>query len=444
MTALAPIFVSAEVRRATSDEAWLEALLDAEQALAAAEARVGIIPGDAARAIAAACRAEQFDLADLLEQGRGPGNPVEPLVRALREQVGGEAADFVHRGATSQDILDTAAMLVSRRTVELILGDLAGLAAAAADHAERHARSVMVARTLLQQASVTTFGYKAACWLAGALEAHAELLRVSSQRLAVQLGGAVGTLSAFGDRGTELLTAFADEIGLARPLLPWHTERSRLAELAGALQLAAGAASKIALDVALLAQTEVGEVREGVGGVSSTLPHKQNPIRSTIAIACARGVEAAVPLLHTGLHEHERAIGAWHAEWAALSDALALTGGAVASAREVLDGLEVDTTRMRANLDASNGLVLAERLSFVLAEKLGRGEAQRIVGDAVANVARTGHSLRDELAGDDRAGLSSSDLDEAFEPSTYLGSAVELVESVLARYRSVSERAPAS
>jgi 3-carboxy-cis,cis-muconate cycloisomerase len=435
MTTFAPIFVPATLREATSDAAWLQAMLQAERALALAESRLGIIPADAAASIAASCRSELFDIEELAEQGRGAGNPVEPLVRALRERVGGEAADFVHWGATSQDILDTAAMLVSRRAVDLILDELEGVAGCAATLAERHARTPMVARTLLQQAVPTTFGYKAATWLAGVLHARGALTSIRDDRLAAQLGGAAGTLAPFGDDGIALVEAFAHELQLECPVAPWHSDRSRMAELGAALELAAGAVAKIALDVALLAQTEVGEAREGDGGLSSTMPQKRNPIRSVVTIASARGVHAVASLLRTGTaHEHERAVGGWHAEWSALSDALALTGGAAASARELLSGLELDTERMRSNLDASKGLVMAERLTFLLAERLGRGEAQRLVADAAAR-ARDGHSFPEELLGDGRVSLSPSELDAALDPAGYLGSAPELVASILKRYR---------
>jgi 3-carboxy-cis,cis-muconate cycloisomerase len=436
VTTFAPIFVPTAFREATSDTAWLEGMLEAERALAVAESRLGLIPSDAAAAIADSCRPEAFDIAELAEQGRAPGNPVEPLVRALRERVGGEAAEFVHSGATSQDILDTAAMLVSRRAVDLILAELDGVAAGAATLAETHARTPMAARTLLQHAVPTTFGYKAAGWLVGVLDARARLAAVRDERLAAQLGGAAGTLAAFGDDGIALVEAFADELQLATPVAPWHGDRSRIAELGAALELAAGAVSKIALDVTLLAQTEVAELREGEGGVSSTMPQKRNPIRSVVTIACARGVHAAATLLRSSAgYEHERAVGAWHAEWGALSEALALTGGAAASARELLAGLEVDTERMRWNLDASDGLVLAERLSFLLAERLGRREATQLVSDAAGRARDGGRSLRQELLADERVSLSPSELDAALDPASYLGSAPELVAAILARYR---------
>jgi 3-carboxy-cis,cis-muconate cycloisomerase len=268
-------------------------------------------------------------------------------VRALRQQVGGEHARKVHHGATSQDVLDTAAMLVAQEARRLIVAELDGATAEAARLADEHRATPMAARTLLQQAVPTTFGYKAAGWLAGLLDA---LDALESVALPAQLGGAAGTLAAFGERGPDVLTLFATEVGLAEPLVPWHTRRTPVAGLAAALASAARAAAKIGLDVVLLAQTEVGELREAPGGGSSTMPHKRNPARAVLARACARAALAQATLLSDGEHEHERAAGAWQAEWGALSDALALTGGALAAARECLAGLEVDTARMRANM----------------------------------------------------------------------------------------------
>jgi 3-carboxy-cis,cis-muconate cycloisomerase len=337
-----PLFVPPALREAVSDEAWLRALLEAERALAAVEARAGVITQEAADAVADACHGE-FDMSVLIEKGRGVGNPVEPLVRVLRE-----SAPKVHWGATSQDILDTAAALVAREATALIGEEMQVLADACADLAKRHRGTVMPARTLLQQAVPTTFGLKAASWAVGVVHARQRLV---AARLPAQLGGAGGTLAALGDRGIEVLRAYADELDLSEPVLPWHTRRLPLAELGAALSVAAGFLAKIALDVELLAQTEVGEVRESGDGGSSTMPHKRNPVGSTLARACALRAQAAAGVLLGALpQEHERAAGAWHAEWGALSDALAFTGGAAVRMRETLEGLEVDAERMRANI----------------------------------------------------------------------------------------------
>jgi 3-carboxy-cis,cis-muconate cycloisomerase len=342
------IFVPAPLREALSDEAWLQALLDVERALAAVNARAGLIPEEAARAIAEACRAESFDPAAIADEGRLPGNPVEPLVGALRETVGGEAAKHVHHGATSQDILDTAAMLVSRAALGAILASLDAVASACAGLAEAHRSTPMIGRTLLQQAVPTTFGLKAAGWLLGVLAARTDLGFVREERLAAQLGGPAGTLDP------ELSKLLAEELELTAPVVPWHTNRVRIAELGAALGIAAGAAAKIGVDVGLLSQNEVGEVSEAEGGASSAMPHKRNPIGSLLAVACARQAQAQAGVLSGSLiQEHERAFGAWHAEWPALVGALGYTGGAVEGARRALNGLEVHEDRIRANLEAS-------------------------------------------------------------------------------------------
>ncbi|HEY6054907.1 MAG TPA: lyase family protein, partial [Gaiellaceae bacterium] len=303
------LFVPDALRAAVADEAWVRAMVEAERAL------LRVQFGEELPAV-------ELDAEELARDGRRVGNPVEPLVRRLRE-----SSEHVHHGATSQDVLDTAAMLVARDAVALILEELERAAGECARLAETHRATVMPARTLLQQAVPTTFGLKAAGWLVGLCEARLDLSGVDFE---AQLGGAAGTLAAFGDGGIELLRRYADELGLAEPTLPWHAGRTRIAQLGASLDLAAGACAKIALDVELLAQTEVGEVREPAEGGSSTMPHKRNPVGSTLARACATGVHAAAGVLTGGVHEHERAAGAWHAEWKALSDALALTGGAAA------------------------------------------------------------------------------------------------------------------
>jgi 3-carboxy-cis,cis-muconate cycloisomerase len=344
-------------REAVSDEAWLQALLDVEAALARAEADAGVIPAQHADAIAAACRAELFDVAAIGADAANVGNPAEPLVRALRAQVGGTAADDVHRGATSQDIVDSAAMLVARRALEPVLADLNGSADAAARLAAEHRDTVMIGRTLMQHAVPVTFGLKAAGWLVALDES---IVRLRDARLAAQLGGAAGTLAALGESGTQVLGRFARELGLDEPVVPWHTDRTRIAELAGALGEACGAVAKVAGDIVLLAQTEVGEVREGVEGRggSSTMAHKRNPVAAISARAAARQAPGLVATLLASMeHEHERAAGAWHAEWPALRALLCFTGSAAAWLGDCLENLEVDAERMRANVEDPAGSV---------------------------------------------------------------------------------------
>lgn len=427
MTPFSAIFVPQELREALSDRAWLQGMLDAEHALAKAGAAVGLVPEDAAATIGEACRAELYDPEALADDGRAAGNPAEPLVRALRAAVGGEAAEYVHLGATSQDIVDTAAMLVSRRAVELVLDELDRLADGCAKHARAHRSTPMAARTLLQQAVPTTFGLKAAGWLVSVLEVRRQLAAVRSERLAAQLGGAAGTLAAIGDDALEVVGLYARELELAEPVLPWHANRQRVAELGAALDAAAGAAAKVGRDIVLLAQNEVGEVAEASGGRSSTMPQKRNPVRSTLAVACARLAHAhATVLLGELAHEHERAVGGWHAEWEALSGALAFAGGSAAAAADAVTGLEVDAERMRANLDASGGVVVAERISYALTSRVGRSRAHDVVAEAAH-----APSFRDALLADERTGLSAGELDALLDPTGYLGAAEALVDRAL-------------
>jgi 3-carboxy-cis,cis-muconate cycloisomerase len=430
VTPFSAIFVPEELREAVSDRAWLQGMLDAERSLAEASAAVGLVPRDAAARIGEACRAEQFDSEQLADEGRAVGNPAEPLVRALREAVEGDAADWVHYGATSQDLVDTAAMLVSRRAVELVLSEIDRLAEGCSELAREHRSTPMAGRTLLQQAVPTTFGLKAAGWLVSLLEARRRLAAVKAERLAAQLGGAAGTLAALGDRAVEIVRLYAQGLELAEPVLPWHANRQRVAELGAALDAAAGAAAKVGRDIVLLAQTEVGELAEASGGRSSTMPQKRNPVRSTLAVACARLAHAHAGVLLGGLdHEHERAVGGWHAEWEALSGALAFTGGAVAAAADAVTDLDIDVERMRANLEASGGLVVAERVSFALTARLGRSQAHAVVAEAAR-----ARSFREALLVDERVALSEAELDELLDPSGYIGSAEALVDRALGEW----------
>ena len=432
------LFLPDRVRDAVADEAWLAAMLEFEAALATAEARVGVIPGDAAAAIAAACDAERFEAEALGREARAAGNPAVPLVRALTDAVEGDAARFVHWGATSQDVMDTAAMLVARRARAVIAEELDRVAAACARLADEHRDTVMPGRTLLQQALPTTFGLKAAGWLCAVDDARR---RLAALPLAVELGGAAGTLASLAPDGVGVLGRMAEELGLEEPVVPWHTARARVADLGAALALAAGALEKIARDVILLAQTEVAEVAEpadGGRGGSSTLPHKRNPAGSVLAIACAGRVRGEASILLAAMaQEHERAAGGWQAEWEALSGALAYTGGAAAAIREVLEGLEVRSERMRENLDMTGGLVLAESVSFALGRRIGRSQAHRLVEAASRRAVETGRPLREELLVDEavRAELSEEEIDRALAVDGYAGAAGEFVERALGRYR---------
>ena len=418
-------------------------MLEAERALAAAGAAAGAVPDDAAATIANACAADGFDWERLLAEGRAAGTPAEPLVRALVERVGEDAGRYVHLGATSQDIVDTAAMLVARRALDLVLRDLDRVADACAGLARAHRDTPMAGRTMLQHAVPTTFGLKTAGWLVTVLDARMRLADVRANGLAAQLGGAAGTLAALGEQGLEVAALYARELGLVEPILPWHTNRVRIAELGAALALACGVVSKVGLDLQLLAQTEVAEVRVGgERGASSAMPHKQNPVDAMWARAAAElGRAQAAVLTGALVAEHERPGGAWQAEWDALSGSLAATGGAASALASALEGLEVDAERMRANLDLTGGRIASERLALLLTERLGRDEARALVRDASLRAAANGVPLEDALSDTD-TGLSESELAAALDPTTYLGSAGPLVDRALARYASERGKEP--
>lgn len=439
-----PIFVPDELREAVGDRAWLQAMLDAEAALAAALAGEGVIPASEAEAIRSRCEADLFDIPEIGREGRASGNPVVPLVKALTAEVAetsDEAAYQVHRGATSQDITDTAAMLVAARSLDLILPELDALADHCARLADEHRVTLMAGRTLMQQALPVTFGLKAAGWLVALLEARRGLLRMKETGLAAQLGGAAGTLASLGEEGPGVLSRFARELGLAEPVVPWHSSRGRISELAGVLAVCAGAVEKLAGDVILLSQTEVGEVAEPTGdgrGGSSTLPHKRNPILSVEAVAGSRRARADAHTLQSSMnHEHERAAGAWHVEWEALGGVLAATGGSVAAMREALGGIEVYPDRMRENLDVTGGLIMAENVTTVLTGELGRLETHELVKAACKRVAQNGTGLKQELLSEPTVGrvISEDEIDAALEPGHYLGSSELFVNRALKVYR---------
>ncbi|MFF5991597.1 3-carboxy-cis,cis-muconate cycloisomerase [Prauserella flavalba] len=438
-----PVLAAGPVREETGDAAWLKGMLDFEAALASAQADVGLIGREHADAIGAACRPADYDVAELGRAATGIGNPAGPLVRALTDRVGGEAARHVHRGATSQDVVDTAAMLVATRSLAPLLADLGACADAAARLAEEHAATVQVGRTLLQHATPVTFGLTAAGWLT-ALGNAGE--RLAALRLPAQLGGATGTLASLGEHGPAVLIALSARLGLAEPVLPWHTDRTPVAELAGALGETAGAVAGVARAIVLLAQTDVGEVHEqgppGSGG-SSTMPHKRNPVAAVSALASAKQAPGLVAdLLAAMEQEHQRAAGAWHSEWRPLTELLRTTGSAVHWLRTSLERLHVDAEAMRANLDRSGGVLLAERVTTELAAETGRLAAHDAVTACCRRALAGEGELTDLLAEDPLVGerLSRERIAELLDPSGYLGSAGVFVERALAAHRERKER----
>jgi 3-carboxy-cis,cis-muconate cycloisomerase len=427
-----------------SDQAWLQAMLDTEAALARALEKAGMAPPGAGAAVTGAARASAFDAAELGRQAAGTGNPVPALVRELTTLVPPAAAGAVHKGATSQDIIDTAAMLLARQALGSVGADLAAAAAATARLAVAHRDTIMIGRTLLQQAVPVTFGLVAAGWLTGLDESRAALARVAASRLAVQFGGAAGTLAPLGGRGAEIVVLLAAELGLAPPTVPWHTDRLRVTEIASACAGVTGVLGKIARDVTLLAQSEVGEVREGGAGArgrggSSAMPHKRNPVAAITLLGCTRQVPGLLAtLVAAAEQEHQRAAGAWHAEWEPLSDLLRLTGSAASWATDLLSGLEVDPARMRDNLAAAQAFPMAEKVASLLTPALGRTLAHDTVAQASAQAVAQGRTLRDVLLDSPQvagAGITAGELDEALDPTEYLGSAGDFVDAALAAHR---------
>lgn len=420
---LAPGWAGSPAAAATGDTAYLRALLDAEAALTRAQASLGLAPPGAAAAVTEAADGHGFDVRSLADRARAGGNPVIPLVADLTKAVGDPYGPYVHRGATSQDIMDTATMLVAARTLDLVLADLGRAERALARLAAEHRDTAMPGRTLTQHAVPTTFGLKAAGWRSLLLDARDRTAAVR-ESLPAQLGGAAGTLAAFGAYGasdpTALPAAYARELGLRAPDLPWHTLRTPVADLAGCLAFTAGALGKPAVDVLTLSRTEIAEVAETSGGGSSAMPHKSNPVRSTlIASAARRAPQLAATLYGAMAAEDERPAGAWHAEWEPLRDLLRLVGGAARDTVELAEGLRVGPDVMREHLDLTHGLIVSERLSAELAPALGRARAKELL----TRLAAEGKPLARAPE------LTDVDLD----PTHYTGSAGALTDRALER-----------
>lgn len=421
-----------ELAELFSDQSVLQALLDFEVALARAEARVGIVPQAAAESIAAAARAEAFDIAALSHDMLRAGTAGVPLAKALTERVrarNADAARYVHWGATSQDVADTALVLLLQRAQNILLRDISKVEKSLARLSEEHSRTVMLGRTLMQGAPPITFGLKAAGWL-GAVHRGRERLDFSfAAVLVVQFGGASGTLAALGEQGITVAIELANELGLGCPEAPWHTHRDRLANLMCDCGVLTGSLGKIARDISLLMQNEVAEVAEpgaqGRGG-SSTMPHKRNPVGSALTLAAAQRVPGEVAaFLSAMVQEHERGVGGWQAEWPIVASVIQSTALAAASMAEVIKGLSVDAARMRANIDATRGTVFAEHAMMLLAPKLGRDAAHKVVEEATRKSAKEEENLSEVLAEmpEITAHVEASRLRELEVPEQYLGSA---------------------
>ena len=430
---------TAEMRALFSDVTQLQLMLDVESALARAEAKLGLVPQQVAEAISKAAQVENLRIERIAEGTRETGVPVPALVSEIGRVAGEQAARYIHLGATTQDILDTALVLQMRRALEYLRRDLVALARTLATRASEYRDTPMAGRTHLQHAVPITFGLKCAVW-ASPLAAHVERLDQAALRgQVVQFGGAAGTLAALGVNGVAVAEALAHELGLGVPDLPWHVARDSVAEIVALLGLVCGSLSKFALDVSLLMQTEVAEVFDphapGRGG-SSTMPQKRNPVAAEYIIAAARGVHALVPLMLTAMaQDHERATGPWQSEALALPQCFVLCAGAMAHALAIASGMTIDAARMRRNLDLGGGLIMAEAVSTGLAPVVGRAAAhhalQRVSDRAIAEGKTLAQALRDDA--EVRAHLSDEQIDRLTDPAAYLGSAGAFVDRVVAR-----------
>src|ERR1700684_1667955 len=425
---LAPMLSSAAMRAVCDDLSYLQYMLDFEAALARAEASIGIVPPDAAEAIAKTCVSGDFHLPALAEAATQSGNLAIPLVKALTAEVARtdkEAARYVHWGATSQDVIDTATMLTLRAGIDALLLDIDRAVAGFARLAKQHRTTAAAARPWLQHALPMPFGLKLAEYAAALHRSRRRLLHLKQHGLALQFGGAAGTLAALGDQGWKVAEKLSEILQLPLPDAPWHAHRDRIAEAASVLAIIAGTCGKIARDVQLMMQTDVAEAfdpsGEGRGG-SSTMPHKRNPVAAASAIAAATiAPNLAATIFAAQVQDHERSAGPWHAEWPTVPMLQLVTSGALAAIVDIAEGLEVDVARMRVNLDATHGLIMAEAVTFALAEKIGKREAHHLMEAASKKAVAAKKSLREGLTeyGKLPANLSAERLKKLFEPMAY-------------------------
>ena len=436
-------FTAKAMGQVFSDHGRVQAMLDVESALARAQARVEVIPHSALAPITAACRAELYDFEALGLAIASAGNSAIPLVKALGKQIAStapEAERYVHLGATSQDIMDTGLVLQLRAALGLIEADLVRLADVLAQQAQRYATTPLAGRTWLQQATPVTLGMKIASWLGAVTRNRQRLDELKPRLLCLQFGGASGTLAALGDQAMPVAQALANELGLNLPEQPWHTQRDRLVEFGAVLGLIAGSLGKVGRDISLLMQTEAAEVFEpsapGKGG-SSTMPHKRNPVGSAVLISAATRVPGLLSILFSAMpQEHERSLGLWHAEWETLPEICCVVSGALVQALNIAQGLEVDSERMARNLDLTHGLVLAEAVSIVLAQRVGRETAHHLLEQCCKRAVAEQRHLRAVLGDEPQitAQLSADELDRLLDPAHYLGQATTWVERARAEH----------
>ena len=429
-----PLFSDAKISALFTDEAYVSALVEVEAALARAQARIGIIPATAAEQISR-IKAAEIDITALTKGTIRSGFPIIALVQQLRKQAGGEAAPYVHWGATTQDIMDTASVLQMRAAIEIFQCDIREIVRHLSELAQRHRRTVLAGRTHGQQALPITFGLKVVSWIAPIIRHSERIDEILPRLLVVQFGGAAGTLAALGDKGLAVTKALADELSLSVPVMPWHAQRDSLVEFAGWLSLVTGSLGKMAQDVILLAQTEVGEVAEsgeqGRGG-SSTMPQKSNPITSELMLAAARTNGSLLSALHQAqIQEHERATHGWQVEWLTLPQMMILTGGALKHAVDLAQNLQVDDALMRANMERANDVVLAEAAVFALAKAMSRAKAEEFVKNACGIAISQARPLIDVVKQTVAVPDGTVDWQALSDPANYLGETDKIIDSVL-------------
>ncbi|WP_130930446.1 3-carboxy-cis,cis-muconate cycloisomerase [Pseudomonas sp. Sample_24] len=434
-------FTARDMREVFCDQGRVQAMLDFEAALARAEARVGLIPMSAVGSIENACEAGLYDFAALGEAIAVAGNSAIPLVKALGKQIAAQNAEaerYVHLGATSQDVMDSGLVLQLRRALELIENDLAQLGQILASQAQRHAATPLAGRTWLQHATPVTLGMKIAGWLGAVTRSRQRLAELKPRLLVLQFGGASGTLAALGEQALPIAQALAEELQLSLPDQPWHTQRDRVVEFGAVLGLIAGSLGKLGRDISLLMQTEAAEVFEpsapGKGG-SSTMPHKRNPVGAAVLIGAATRVPGLLSTLFSAMpQEHERSLGLWHAEWETLPEICCLVSGSLQQALLIAQGLEVDAERMARNLDLTQGLVLAEAVSIVLAQRVGRDAAHHLLEQCCKRAVAEQRHLRAVLGDEPQvtAELTAAELDHLLDPAHYLGQAKTWVDRAVA------------
>lgn len=434
------LFYKAEVNALFSAEAYISAMLRFEAALAQAQAEEGMIPPVAAESISLCCTLDQIDIPSLIPAIGLAGNPNIPLVKQLTaavKQLDPEASKYVHLGATSQDVIDTALMIQVKAALLLVQKDLEQLLTQLRHLAESHRHSIMAGRSFLQHARPITFGYKVATWMDGLIRSTQRIEQVLQHNLVLQFGGAVGTLAGFGDKALPVARTLAQKLDLALPPISWHTQRDRLVEVASTLGILTGNLGKMAKDISLLMQTEVAEVFEPSGagkGGSSTMPHKRNPVGCVAILAAAQRSPALIATLFQSLpQDHERATGLWHAEWLPLVELCKITAGALQQALLMTNGLEVDTQRMLQNLELTNGLIYAENLSLALAEKMGKAAAHEHVEGLCKQVVSTQIHLKVLAIADSIVGkhLSTTSIEQLFDPNHALGDCDRLIDAVI-------------